>query len=280
MADIDPAAAADGGFYSAFVNSLGMIFATEIGDKTFFIAAILAMQYSRLVVFGGGISALVVMTVLSTILGYALPQLLPKWLTHWLSIFLFVYFGAKMLWEARQMYITGEGTGVSDELEEVEQELAAKGLAAECPGDGVPSPKIGAEGAEHELEGLTGREATEGSFENSGGGDQRAPSTPTKKAQVAEVAHMSEWAVLAQAFTLTFLAEWGDRSQIATIALASAQNPFGVTLGACVGHSFCTGMAVVGGKLLAEKITERQVATSGGILFFVFAFYSWWVGPS
>jgi putative Ca2+/H+ antiporter (TMEM165/GDT1 family) len=28
-------------FFSAFVNSLGMIFATEIGDKTFFIAAIM-----------------------------------------------------------------------------------------------------------------------------------------------------------------------------------------------------------------------------------------------
>jgi hypothetical protein len=35
------------GFWSAFVNSLVMIWATELGDKTFFIAAILAMRHER-----------------------------------------------------------------------------------------------------------------------------------------------------------------------------------------------------------------------------------------
>ena len=38
---------------------------SELGDKTFFIAAILAMRHSRLLVFGGAISALGLMTVLS-----------------------------------------------------------------------------------------------------------------------------------------------------------------------------------------------------------------------
>lgn len=51
---IDPAATLEAieassayGFWSAFVNSLIMIIATELGDKTFFIAAILAMQFER-----------------------------------------------------------------------------------------------------------------------------------------------------------------------------------------------------------------------------------------
>jgi len=77
--------------------------------------------------------------------------------------------------------------------------------------------------------------------------------------------------VLMQAFTLTFLAEWGDRSQIATIALAAAREPFGVTLGACIGHSLCTGLAVIGGKLLASSISERTVLLVGGVLFCLFA---------
>jgi len=105
-----------------------MIFATEIGDKTFFIAAIMAMQYPRFAVFGGAIGALVVMTVLSTLIGHAVPHLLPKVLTHWASVVLFLYFGMRMLFDAREMYAKGEGTGASDELEEVEEELKEKGL--------------------------------------------------------------------------------------------------------------------------------------------------------
>ena len=38
---------------------------SELGDKTFFIAAILAMRHSRMLVFGGAIAALGLMTVLS-----------------------------------------------------------------------------------------------------------------------------------------------------------------------------------------------------------------------
>eukprot|EP01042_Synura_sphagnicola_P033095 gene33095-42528_t len=42
-----------GNFMKATVNSLFMILVTEIGDKTFFIAAVLAMRNARLVVYGG-----------------------------------------------------------------------------------------------------------------------------------------------------------------------------------------------------------------------------------
>ena len=51
--DATPAGGA--GFARAFVNSMGMIWATEVGDKTFFIAAILAMRHARLVVFAGAL---------------------------------------------------------------------------------------------------------------------------------------------------------------------------------------------------------------------------------
>jgi len=76
---------------------------------------------------------------------------------------------------------------------------------------------------------------------------------------------------LVEAFILTFLAEWGDRSQIATITLAAHSDPIGVTIGAIVGHTICTSIAVFGGKLIATQISQRTVAFAGSFTFFIFA---------
>ena len=80
----------------------------------------------------------------------------------------------------------------------------------------------------------------------------------------------SHWAILTEAFVLTFMAEWGDRTQIATIALAAGNNPIGVTIGAILGHAICAAIAVIGGKLIAGRISERQITFIGGCLFLIF----------
>jgi putative Ca2+/H+ antiporter (TMEM165/GDT1 family) len=53
------------GFFHAFIASLSIIIVSELGDKTFFIAAIMAMRHPRVTVFAGAIAALALMTVLS-----------------------------------------------------------------------------------------------------------------------------------------------------------------------------------------------------------------------
>ncbi|KAK9815720.1 hypothetical protein WJX72_008556 [[Myrmecia] bisecta] len=80
--------------------------------------------------------------------------------------------------------------------------------------------------------------------------------------------------VFLEALVLTFIAEWGDRSQIATITLATQYNPYGVTVGAIIGHCLCTGTAVLGGQLLAMRISQRTVAICGGVMFLLFAVHS------
>jgi len=81
--------------------------------------------------------------------------------------------------------------------------------------------------------------------------------------------------VLAETFSLTFIAEWGDRTQIATIALAAAYNPFGVVVGATLGHAICAAIAVLGGRLIAGHISERTITAIGGCLFLIFSLVAW-----
>lgn len=222
-------------FWKSFTSGIAVIVATEIGDKTFFIAAILSMKHSRSAVFAGAIAALVVMTILSTAMGLVLPQLLPRRYTHMLGSILFLYFGFKLLWEARGMH-AGK---TSDELDEVEEEL-----------------------------GLQSNKKADGENEDDDTDEEEGLKHHVAKRQIPW------YRIAVQSLTLTFVAEWGDRSQIATIALAASHNPWGVTAGCSLGHFFCTGLAVLGGRMLAARISERTVALSGGALFLLFGLHS------
>ena len=96
-----------------------------------------------------------------------------------------------------------------------------------------------------------------------------------------------------QAFTMTFVAEWGDRSQIATIILSARENLWGVMTGGIIGHAICTGLGVIGGRIIAQKISVRTggldnvvlgrhltvlspftVTLIGGVVFLIFAITS------
>lgn len=230
-------------FASAFLASISMIIVSEFGDKTFFIAAIMAMRNSRLEVFSSAIAALALMTVLSAAMGQTLPAILDPRLTHYMATALFFFFGGKLLYDSYHMDGSGD---LKDELDEVEEELQAKELAdVELPG-----------------------------------GATRSTVSATTRFLNACTRFFRQFfsKTFIQCFSMTFLAEWGDRSQIATIALAAQKDAFGVTAGGIIGHALCTGVAVLGGKLLATRISERTILLSGGVLFLIFGLHSIYFG--
>lgn len=117
------------GFTHAFVASISVIIVSEIGDKTFFIAAILAMKHSRLIVFTGAISALGFMTFLSVCLGFA-TMIIPRAVTFFVCTALLAVFGLKMLYDGWKMS-PDEG---KEEFEEVSAELqkTTEGTVSVC----------------------------------------------------------------------------------------------------------------------------------------------------
>jgi hypothetical protein len=61
----------------ALVQSFTVILVSEIGDKTFLIAAIMATRHPRLTVFSGAFASLLVMSVLSAAMGKVILGLIP-----------------------------------------------------------------------------------------------------------------------------------------------------------------------------------------------------------
>jgi putative Ca2+/H+ antiporter (TMEM165/GDT1 family) len=68
---------------------------------------------------------------------------------------------------------------------------------------------------------------------------------------------------------------------------------FGVTLGGILGHGLCTGIAVIGGRLIAQRISVRTgeraavhtqflfytVTLIGGVVFILFALSALFISP-
>ena len=70
---------------------------SELGDKTFFIAAILAMRNNKLTVFLAAISALAVMTVLSALLGFVVTTFIPREYTYYTCTAIMFLFGETLI---------------------------------------------------------------------------------------------------------------------------------------------------------------------------------------
>eukprot|EP00794_Sanderia_malayensis_P007013 gene7013-7798_t len=231
-------------FLHAFIASISVIIVSELGDKTFFIAAIMAMRHSRLIVFAGAICALGLMTILSAFLGYA-TTVIPRKYTFYISTALFALFGLKMLKEGYDM----DPNQAEEEYEEVSMELKKKDE----------------ENAKQQI-GSVVQDAETGIIKSE---------NPRRRFLRRLLSP-----ILLQAFTMTFLAEWGDRSQLTTIILATREDPFGVTIGGTIGHALCTGLAVIGGRLIAQKISVRTVTIIGGVVFLLFALSAFFFDPN
>jgi putative Ca2+/H+ antiporter (TMEM165/GDT1 family) len=198
---------------AAFGSSLTAITLAELGDKTFFMALILAVRHRARWVFIGSFAALTAVTLISLALGYGLRELLPQSLVPWLAAVLFLSFGVKLLIDAQGM----AATAAIDEKAQAEEAINT---------------------------------------------------AETSKA------FNTAWAVIWEAFVLVFIAELGDRTQFATIFMATAPSQVfsfgGLLAGTLLGHALVTWLAVGAGKWIGQWVNERLLYRLSGGLFLVF----------
>lgn len=228
-----PGQDADSNWGSAFIGTLLMIVCSELGDKTFMITAILSMRCSK--------------AASSNKTGTGGSSSGSRW--H--------VFAGGFLALAVMTLIAAAGGRMLPLL--LNQKLRTIFMFSLLVIFGV---KMLHEAATYEEDSEESEELKELS---------RMEEESTTGFRMLRVARSIASPVFLQAASLTLMAEWGDRSQLATFALAADRSASAVCCGAILGHGFCTALAVVGGNVLAKRISERVVLVLGGICFLSFA---------
>lgn len=331
--------APDNEFGHGMVQSFISVFATELGDKTFFLCALYAARGSPHYVFLASWMALVVMTGLSALLGVVLTSaFLPSQTTsHAVVCLLFFLIGGEQCYRSWQMYQTGEGFDLSGGLEEAQREVDGEVQETESPletKEKMKSTTVAAVSAskstvasESELGGSPPKSATDDEKVSTGldldaldddegevdegslkeGDEEASLKTPSSEPLMGVQKTLSDTVttpaagagpsssiltdftlhaflpagmresktaqLLVSVFVVTVFAEIGDKSQLATTALGSVEDLYGVILGGVLGHALCSGIAVCGGAILASKMSERSVTLVGGVVFLLFALH-------
>ncbi len=82
---------------------------------------------------------------------------------------------------------------------------------------------------------------------------------------------LSALGIAGKTFGLVSLGEWGDRTQITAVMLAASHPALGVACGALSGFFLGIGLAMVAGRRVAGRLSERFIPRFAGALLLVFA---------
>ncbi|XP_026194097.1 uncharacterized protein LOC34621474 [Cyclospora cayetanensis] len=287
-------------FVSSVVSSVSLVAATELGDRTFFLAALLAVKYRRILVFISTCAALFVSSVASAAAGYLLQNAAAySWIPgpvrallrgglviQIISALALLLFGIWHLYKAKASFPAAGRGPHRRASRRFSVQLSAH---SECMGDLRENLPDGASPVEAKKNQGTSVDEEEQGVLREGSADESVSTRPSptewplqdeelqcnleeaqedlERLQYSRLGLAPEsWQVLREVFLLILLAEWGDKSMFTTVSLAAAQNPWGVFLGSCIGHALVTAAGVMGGLLLQRWLNEFSLNLAAGII--------------
>ncbi len=83
---------------------------------------------------------------------------------------------------------------------------------------------------------------------------------------------------LAIVFSTIFLAELGDKTQLATLLFSTKESVSLITvfIGASLALMFATGIAVIGGSLISQYVDPKYLSYAAGLGFVLIGFWTLW----
>jgi putative Ca2+/H+ antiporter (TMEM165/GDT1 family) len=284
-----------------FLRSLALVGVAELFDKTWFMGLLLALRYSPHIVFAGSFAALFLHCFFAAAFGLAFARLIPQSVLNFLAAGLFAVFALLYAKDWYQANPDGDAIAAGREEAEADCGLGPNGIASDDGGadkDGAAKhvigkvagggpPKFFHHDADAEEDNFwkgdhvdqKDSEETEEVEElvpdpEAGNNDERSTNDTEDKAVIEEEAAPSTdfRVALSKSFVGVFIAEWGDRTQIAMIGQHASQPLIPVFMGSAIAFFFLTlsavGLASVAGKL---KLSERTVHGVGALSFGLFA---------
>ncbi|KAL4469928.1 hypothetical protein ABPG72_006568 [Tetrahymena utriculariae] len=245
--------------YGALLGSMISILFSEVGDKTFIITAILSAKYNKFYVFLGSYGALFLMTFISCFIGNLSDYILREKYIKIASAILFFFFGFKSLYDSATNQLEDEDKEIETEIKAFEEKLNQGNK------DNIDDST---EQSKQEVKKVKGTQDTLNSSDQTQVIQRERKQIETKQSSKDQSnPKASNKAIAVLTFAQNFLGEWGDKSQLSTIAFGASFNFYKVFTGAALGHFCCSLLAITGGKYLAEQLSEKTLTFLGGLLF-------------
>lgn len=239
-----------------------MIFLAEFGDKTFFIAMVLAAKYQASAVFIGCLIGLSISTALAVGIGYGIAKVISKQVLDGIAAGTYFIFAIISLWALRNAGISSD-----DMMEEAEIRVQDMALTRNI----------------YDLKSNeTDVEINKTLYQSASEDEQLLPSTVTdtviNKHMVDAVENSSSCSASAIIYVnilwtvavAEFLGELGDRTQISVILLTGNYPWIEVYLFAMAAFVIVTAIAIIFGRICAKFLSERMVNIISSIVFFAF----------
>jgi len=242
--------------FDVFCRSLVMVSVAELFDKTWFMGLILALRHDKFTVFCGSFTALFLHCIIAAGLGAAAAWAVPQIFLSWAAFSLFVVF--TLLYAKEFINADPDGDVIAAGREEAEEETASLLVEAGKPAEGRVH-KQGTVPLEKHRESST--------LETWSLYNTVQPSTKRTQGNITKPA-----AIFMKSCVAVFIAEWGDRTQIAMVGQHASLPLIPVFSGSVVAFFLLTASAVLLASLVEHmRLSERLVNGASALCFATFA---------